>query len=182
MTISDTYDIISIVDNLEVALCISGEDYAEKNIDNILDKIYNRFIKHYNLDLRNRLISDAYFYIDKDRSKATLFVENMSLFHARLCGYLQIVRFTKEVRIKPININFMGFSQNSFNDFLFTAIDIKGMLKIRPVIYALRNKFGTVNSCIEKRLLLILIIAYEIGLYEIVASISEIFYLGLKLT
>ena len=55
------------------------------------------------------------------------------------------------------------------------------MPNIDAAMQAIKRKFGSVNSCLEKKLILIMIVAYEFGLYELVASIAEIFYLGDKL-
>ena len=103
------------------------------------------------------------------------------MIHARLCGYLQIVRFNKQVMIKPINMNYMGFSSTSFRSFLMAALDEDGMQNIQQAVNAIANRFGSINSCIEKKLIMLMLISYKMGLYEVVSSIAEIFYLGMKI-
>lgn len=181
MVISDLYDIGRIVLDIEVALQIDGKDYSEKDVDVILENIRNRIIRQYQIDLHGRKVNDDSLYIGKSRSQAVLFIENIAALHAKLCGYLQIVRYNKIVTIKPVNINYMGFTQKTFQSFFMAAMGASTMPNIKDAVNAIKRKFGSVNSCIEKKLILILIVAYEFGLYELVASIAEILYLGDKL-
>lgn len=181
MVISELYDINRIILDIEVALQIDGKDYSEKDVDVILENIRNRIIRQYQIDLHDRKVSDDSLYIGKARSSAVLFIENIAALHAKLCGYLQIVRYNKIVTIKAVNINYMGFTQKSFISLFMAAIGSSTIPNIGTAIEAIKRKFGSVNNCIEKKLILILIVAYEFGLYELVASISEILYLGDKL-
>lgn len=181
MVISELYDINRIILDIEVALQIDGKDYSEKDVDVILENIRNRIIRQYQIDLHDRKISDDSLYIGKSRSSAVLFIENIAALHAKLCGYLQIVRYNKIVTIKAVNINYMGFTQKTFMSFFMAAMGASTMPNIDSAVNAIKRKFGSVNSCIEKKLILIMIVAYEFGLYELVASIAEILYLGDKL-
>ena len=181
MVKSELYDINRIILDIEVALQIDGKDYSEKDVDVILENIRNRIIRQYQIDLHDRKISDDSLYIGKSRSSAVLFIENIAALHAKLCGYLQIVRYNKIVTIKAVNINYMGFTQKTFMSFFMAAMGASTMPNIDSAVKAIKRKFGSVNSCIEKKLILIMIVAYEFGLYELVASIAEILYLGDKL-
>lgn len=181
MTISDMYDINRIVLDIEVALQIDGKDYAEKDVDVILNNIHNRIIRQYQLDLRGKKVSDDSLYIGKSSRAISLFIENIAVLHSRLCGYLQIVRYTKYVTIKPVNINYMGFTQKSFLSFFISAMGATTIPNIEVAVRAIKGKFGSINNCIEKKLILIIIVAFELGLYELVAAIAEILYLGGKI-
>lgn len=181
MTITEQYDINKILVDIEVALCIDGKDYAEKDVDTIFESIYNRIIRQYQLDLRNRKITDADLYVGKARPQAVLFVENISALHGRLCGYLQIARYHKQVTIKPSNINYMGFSDTSFKSFLIAAQAAYTQSSIDSAVRAIKGKFGTINSCTEKKLILIMLVSHALGFGELVASIAEIMYLGMMI-
>lgn len=180
MQIQDMYDINRIVLDIEVALQIDGKDYGEKDVSVILDNICTRIIRQYQLDLRGKKISDDSLYAGRSRSQAVLFVENIAALHSRLCGYLQIVRFKRQVTIKPITINYMGFTQESFLSFLIGAICEDTMPNIETAIRAIKDRFSSINNCIEKKLILIMIVSYEFGLYELTGAIAEILYLGGK--
>ena len=96
MDISSLYDINRIVNNLEVALCIDGVDYAEKDMDVILKNIKNRIIRQYQLDLTSTKITDTALYVGRSRTAAAMFTENIAALHGQLCGYLQIARYLGE--------------------------------------------------------------------------------------
>ena len=178
MNIVDSYDINKILVEIEGALQIDGKDYAEKDVSVILDNVHERIIRQYTLDLRDKKITDAELYIGKSRPSAVLFVDNLALLHAKLCGYLQIVRYIKHCTIRPVNINYMGFTPKSFTSFLIASINASTIPDTAVAMNAIRRKFGSINNCIEKKLILIMIICYELGLYEIVSAIAEILYIG----
>lgn len=179
MNITEQYDINRILVEIEVALCIDGKDYAEKDVDTIMEGIYNRIIRQYQLDLRNRKITDADLYIGKSQAAAVLFIDNISALHGKLSGYLQIVRYWKQVTIKPANINYMGFSEQSFRSFFIAAMTAYTQSSIDTAVRAIKGKFGSVNNCIEKKLILIMLVCYSFGLNEMVSAIAEVLYLGM---
>ena len=180
MTISEMYDINRIILDIEVALQIDGKDYGEKDVDVIMESIMNRIIRQYQIDLHGRKINDDTLYIGKSRSSAVLFVENVDNLHARLCGYLQICRYQTHVTVRPININFMGFAQASFMSFFMAAMTARTLPDCDAAIQAIKRKFGSINACIEKKFILVLLVCYEFGFDEMVSSIAEIMYLGGK--
>lgn len=181
MNISEMYDINRIVLDIEVALQIDGKDYGEKDITVIMENIRNRIIRQYQIDLHGRKVSDDDLYIGKSRSAAVLFVENVATLHARLCGYLQIVRYQAHATIKPGNINYMGFTQASFMSFFMAAMNMRTLPDCATAINAIKLKFGSINSCIEKKFMLILLVCYEFGFNEMVAAIAEVMFIGGKI-
>lgn len=181
MNITDMYDINRILLDVEVALQIDGQDYAEKDVDVILENVMGRIIRQYQLDLHGIKVTDESLYIGKSRSSTVLFVENIANLHAKLCGYLQIVRFTGQVSIKPKNINFMGFTEKGFKSFFIAAMKMYTQPNITDAMKAVKGRFGSINSCIEKKLIMIMIVAYEFGFNELVATVAEILYLGMMM-
>ncbi|MBR3598480.1 MAG: hypothetical protein IKL53_01235 [Lachnospiraceae bacterium] len=180
MTITDMYDINTIIVDTEVALQIEGKEYAEKNVDTIIENVYTRILRTYQLDMHGKTIDEEGLLLGKSRSAAVMFIENMASLHARLCGYLQVARYNSYVSIRPVNINYMGLTQSSFKSVLIGAMQSNTIKHIGPAMQVLKNKFGLVSSCIEKKLILIMIICYELGFYEMVSSVAEILYLGDK--
>lgn len=180
MNITDMYDIQKITIDLEVALQIDGMDYAEKNVDIIMDNIHKRIMRQYQLDLRNTKIDDDSLYVGSSRSSAVMFVENMSVLHGRLAGYFHIVRFTHQVLVRAVNINYMGFTGDTLKSVWIALMNKSTQPNAASAMKALKNKFSYVNNCLEKKLILIMLVAWELGFYELVASIAEIFYIGQK--
>ena len=181
MQISDMYDITRIVRDIETALCIDGVDYGEKDIDTIVENVTNRIIVQHQIDLHGRTLTDDVLYVGRARSSTVLFVENLAFMHARLCGYsAAIVRYNRRVTIRPVNINYMGFTTETLKSFFMAAQMEATMPSINTAISAIGRKFGSVNSCIEKQIILIMIVAYRIGAYELVAGLAEIMYMGMQ--
>lgn len=180
MNISEMYDINRIVLNIEVALQIDGKDYGEKDVNVIMENIMGRIIRQYQIDLHNRKITDDSLYIGKSRSAAVLFVENVANLHSQLCGYLQIVRYQTHATVKPMNINYMGFTRASFMSFLWAAMSASTLPDCGTAINAIKLKFGSINACIEKKLILIMLVCYQFGFDELVAAIATTMYLGGK--
>ena len=65
MTICDTYNIDSILTELEVALQIDGQDYAEKDFKKIISNVKRRIARQYQVDLTNTKIDDPTLFVDK---------------------------------------------------------------------------------------------------------------------
>lgn len=178
MTICDTYNIDSILTELEVALQIDGQDYAEKDFKKIISSVKRRIARQYQVDLTNTKIDDPTLFVDKYRNTSTLFVDSVARIHGLLCGYLQIVRYTTSVLVRPVNVNYLGFSDDSLLGFLALCLRRDTIPSVVEGIESVKLKLASVNNCREKRLFLILVIAYELGFYEVMAAVAEILYLG----
>jgi hypothetical protein len=57
----------------------------------------------------------------------------------------------------------------------------KTVAQLNDAVEVLKLKVGTINTCMEKKLLLIFIVCYELGFTEITAAIAEILYFGGKI-
>lgn len=180
MDISVLYDINDISIDLEKALMIDGPDYAERDFSVILNNVRQRIIRQYQLDLTNAKIYDESLYIGKQRSSASMLVENISIIHARLCGYLQIARYSGEIIIKPINVNYLGIQQKSIRGVLQLCMRRKTVESAKNGMLVFESRIGSLSNCLEKKMFLLMTVSYELGFYEIVAAIAEILYLGDK--
>ena len=159
MRISDVYNIENIITNLEIALQINGSDYGQKDLNVAIEKIKARIKSQYQIDL----------------------TENLSYYHAQLCGYLHIARYTGEVIAKPIKISYLGIEKNSLMSSLRRLQTNKTISGCKPIIDIFKQNMGYTNNCLEKRLFFILIVCYELEYFELTSALSEILYLGDKL-
>ena len=180
MTISDNYVIDEILTQLEIALQIDGVDYAEKDVNVIVNNVKTRIARQYNVDLKGTNITDSTLFIDKFRSASVLFVDNVTRIHSMLCGYLQIVRYKAVVLVRPGNVNYLGFNDKELLQFLSLCQREVTLPRVREGMESIKNKLASINNCREKRLFLILVVSYELGFYEVMAAIAEILYLGGK--
>ena len=178
MKLYETYDLQQILLNLEVVLQVDGANYGEHSIDKVMDNIYTRIDSAYNLDLRGRLITDDELYVGPTRSSAIMFMDNVKSYHSELCGYFQIVRYTKHIDIRPQHVNFFGYSQQSFMRFTKEATHKSNMKNLESTIEAFSESFDSIAMTLEKRFMLLMIVSYKLGFYELFATIVEIFRLG----
>lgn len=180
MVISDLYNIEEILTSLETALQIDGMDYSERDATVILNNVRTRIARQYQVDLRNTKMDDPTLYVDKFRSAAVLFMENVARVHAQLCGYLQVARYNTDIIISPRNIGYMGYNDDSFMTVLRYCMNKQTIPSAAEPIESLKQKLGTVTICREKRVILLMIVSYELGFYEVMASLAEIMYTGGK--
>lgn len=180
MEISDLYDIKSIIIDLEIALCIDGKDYAERDINKIIHDVKTRLIKQYQIDLTKNKITDEELYIGNTRASAKLFLENIGAFHAKLAGYLSCIIYNTNITIKPINVNFLGFDEKKFLSPLKRLQSRKKIPSALVDLESIKNKLGSIPNCDEKRMFLLMIIAHELGFDELMSVIAQIMYLGGK--
>lgn len=181
MDISRMYNIDDLVRSLEVALQIDGADYAERSVDTIIKSIKNRIIRQYQVDLTDVKMNDDALYMGKTRAQAMLFLENISMLHANLCGYLQTVRFNGNFIIKPSNVNYLGVREKPLMSFLQLCMRSKTVPSINASMDAIKYKIGSISTCLEKKIFLLLVVSYELGFYELMATLAEVLYLGGKL-
>lgn len=178
MFVLDNYNIADIILQLELTLQIDGRDYQERDVETIYQNVLRRIAKQYRLDLTGNPITDASWYAGDTRGDAVLFMDNVTHQHSMLCGYLQIVRYIQKIDIKASSINFAGFTPASMDNLFLACMSRMTIPNTKEAMSALEKRFGTLGMCPEKRLLLLFMITYRLGIYELVAAIAEIFYLG----
>lgn len=184
MNITERYDIQDILKEIEAVLQIDGKDYGEQNVDNIISTVVKRIAIQYGLDVSKNKITDDIHFVGDTRTSAVLFIDNCTMLHAKLSGYCQVLRHTsvknKFVRcdISPRNINYVGATPEGFRDFLICAKVDETIPRIDTVLEYIKSKFCTIQMCLEKRILLIMIVARYLGINEFVSCCAEIMYLG----
>lgn len=185
MTISDKYILSDIIGTLETVLQIDGRDYGEREIDTIMNNIYNRIQKQYQLDLRDKDLTDDSLYIGPSRESAVLLMDNVADLHAKLSGYILTIQYKcknrdakQMIEVRGRNVNYFGASPAGFRNFCM-ACKLQAVVEsIGPAMDFMCSQFGTISKCLEKRLLLIMIVSRKLGLHEIVSCLATIFAIG----
>ena len=185
MTICENYNLSDIMLKLETVLQIDGRDYGEKDVSVIMDNIYKRILRQYQLDLTDKKLTDEELYIGTSRENAILLLDNITQLHSVLAGYTQLIRYknsthkkNKNIEVRGRNISYFGASQKGFSAFIHACMFEDLIDGTGQAFEFMISKFGTISKCMEKRLLLVMIVARKLGLYEIVSCISEIFMIG----
>ena len=102
-----------------------------------------------------------------------------SLVHARLCGLGGIQRYKKVSPISLRGINYLGFTEESLDESLRSIQMQRTEASARESVKLIGNTLGIISVCKEKRLFLLMIVAYELGFHEISAAIAELLILGM---
>lgn len=186
MTITDNLRLSDIINALEVTLQIDGTDYGLTDINLIYENIYKRMQRQYQLDLRDTKLTDDALYIGPTRESAVLLMDNISQLYAKLAGYTYSLKFRIDksvqtnniIEIRGVNINRCQASVKSFKGFM-SRCRVAGQIgPLEPSVTYMEQKFGNLVKCNEKRILLIMLLSYRLGLYELVAVIADIFMLA----
>lgn len=185
MNVSEVYDLAGILRDLEATMQISGTDYGERDVDVIIENVYKRIYNQYHVDLKQSPLNDESWMLGNKRSDVRALVENLALLHSKLSGYCQCLRYrqenstvSQEIVVRARNINYCGASAGGFYNFLKASVLESQLNTVEPAFQYIKNKLQTINMCFEKRLLLIMIIARELGVPEITSAAAEIFCIG----
>lgn len=180
MNIENAYALGKILEELEVALQIDGSDLEERNIDVVLGNVRKRIYRQYNIDITTGIITDPALDMSKSRNEVALFIDNIARLHAKLGGFCQIERYLTESQVDLRDLNYFGYREDSLMQFLIYLQRKETLPAAKEAIESLKLKLGTISISKEKRLMLILIVAYDLGLFELTATIAEIFYLSMN--
>lgn len=168
----------TIITEAEVALKIEGHDYEETDFSRIMADIKKRINKEYQIDLNNGKVNDISFETGIYKAATSLFLDTMSGVHMKLTAECQLERYQTISSTHLAKLNWLGFTRESLLAMLMHAQTLKNLPKCEKAIKSFEAALATINFGIEKRLIMLMCVAYEIGVYEIVAAIAEILYLG----
>lgn len=168
----------SIVTEAEVALKIEGRDYEETDFNRIMADIKKRINKEYQIDLNNGKVNDISFETGIYKAATSLFLDTMSGVHMKLAAEHHLERYQLQVSTHIAKFNWLGYTRESLLKMLKHAQTKKHLPQCEKAIISFEQSLGTINFGLEKRLIMIMCVCYEIGVYEIVSVIAEILYLG----
>lgn len=178
MNLASRYNISDIIRELETALQLDGSDFEERDVNVVIKNVKNRIRQQYSVDLTNVKITSVDLEIGVQRNATEVFVDNIVRIHALLCGWCQIVRYKTSINISVSSVNNFGFTPESLRGTLKKLQCESTSASVSADIQAIKSKLAAVSVCKEKRLMMILIIAYELGFTELSASIAEILCLS----
>lgn len=168
----------TIITEAEVALKIEGHDYEETDFSRIMADIKKRINKEYQVDLNNGKVNDVSFESGIYRAAVSLFLDTMSGVHMKLVAECHLERYQLIPSTHLAKLNWLGFTRESLLKMLKHAQTRKHLPQCEKAIKSFESSLATINFGIEKRLVMLLCVCYEIGVYEIVSAIAEILYLG----
>lgn len=173
-------DFDGIITELEAALQIDGKDYEESEFTHIIQNVRTRINRQYQIDLSLGKINDISFESGIYHAAVALFIDNVASIHSRLCALCQIERYTTTSLVNLGVVNYLSYKKESLMKVLQLLQREKTLLgtSASESVSMIENRLAMIRICREKRLFMILIVAYELGFNEIVASVAEILYFG----
>lgn len=173
------HDFYGTVNELEVILCIDGEDYSTRDVDSITNNVKDRLRKRYALDfsrysLTEMLKEDSLSELSKE------FADTLYYSYNRLCGDSTYFVFTMDTPVSLAKVNYLGITRNSMNSILILLQKNGQQDGLFDAINQIRVKLLSTPMCIEKKLFMCLCVAYDLGLFEIVGVLAQILYVGGK--
>lgn len=179
MNICSCYEIDSIIREMEAVLQIDGKDYEERFVDVVIQTVRARISRQYQIDLSGGLkIDSAEHMLAAYSSAVAVYMENVVMVHAKFCGICQIARYTTQTAVSLDNINFLGFTEETVRTVL-QALQRRATAPLaEDALTKIKENLATINTCREKRLILLMVVAYDIGFYELSASLAEYLYLS----
>lgn len=172
------HGIDAIVTEAEVALKIEGYDYEETNFSKIFSNIKKRINKEYQIDLNIGKVNDISFETGIYKAAVSLFLDTMAGVHMKLSAECQLERYQLITSTHPQRLNWFGFTKESLLELLKHAQIRKHIPECEKAIKKIEESLATINFCLEKRLIMLMCVSYEVGVYEIVSIIAEILYIG----
>jgi hypothetical protein len=171
-----THDFFGVISEMEVALCIDGEDYSTRDIDMSMSKIKQRLQRQYSIDLSGTMTETYAGTIIGDEVKN--FLDNMQFMYNRVCGCSHYFRYVGQVPINLSKINYLGITKESMLSVL-KLLQCEGRQdSLSSAMDQIKSKIGTIPMSNEKKLYMILYVSYKMELFELSAAVAEILYLG----
>lgn len=170
------HDFHGTINELEIALCIDGEDYGSRDIDIVLNRIRTRIQRQYGIELSGRISDSTSSYVLGDEMRN--FIDNMQFIYNKVCALSAYSRYCGEIPISLERVNYIGVSKTSLTS-LLKLLQCEGRTKyVEASMDTVKGRITSLPMCSEKKLFLCLVVCYYIGLYELTAVLAEILYLG----
>lgn len=171
-------DLLKIITDLELALLIDARDYAIKDINVVIDRVKERINIQYQVDLLNMPIGSTEWALSAQKGSLLLFMGNVLELQNRLSGYCQIARYHTRIDVSLDRVNYLGQTKESMRLVLMALQREKTIASAEKALDVIKLKLASINNCIEKRLFVVMLVAYELQLFELSATLAEILYLG----
>lgn len=170
------HDFFGVINELEIALCIDGEDYATRDIETAISNIKQRLQKQYGLDMSGSI--DDVYTESIIGGEVKTFLDNIQYMYNKVAGCGQYFRYIGNIPINLSKLNYMGFTKDSLLAIL-RMLQVEGHYDSLIVsMQQIREKLCTLPMSYEKKLFMILSVSYILKLYELTDAIAELLYIG----
>lgn len=178
MTVSDCYDLDTLLREAECILQIDARDYENTDIDAVISGIRKRLTKAAGIDFVEHNLTDDDIAWNLNQTEVVMFVNSLAEIHSRLAGLCQVQRYLTKTPVSLSSVNYLGFTAESMKSVLIDLQRKATLPKAKEAIKAIREKLIAIDNCREKRLFMIMVVADVVGCSELVSTIAELLYQG----
>lgn len=171
-----THDFYGALNELQVALCIDGKDYAERDPSRLLSNVKERLQKQYALDTTVSI--DELYSASIMGDEVSNFLESTKYMYDKLCGLSHFFRFTGKIPINLSDVNYLGTTKNQMLS-LLKLLQTEGRQEfLSSTIENIKSRMLSIPQSVEKQMFMCLVISYNLKLFELTAVLAEILYMG----
>lgn len=153
---------------------VMGDNTTQQTIDNAVANLENTY--HCTFD------RDVWLLMGESQlSSVSLsqLVNNLQQALAELSLYIELKLYHKNLAISLADVNYLGYAKEQLNSALKYLQDVKlaqpnRQEYIKPYYTTLNN----IPMCMVKRLVIVMLMLDRIGVYEGVAIVAQLLYLG----
>lgn len=168
------FDITTEINTLQGLLHIQDSDFGLDG-ETAIAQVQQRLGAAYNLDLTKHKLTDDVCSLSKGIPEL---LRNLSAVYARVTAYTQLQRFYNKSNVQIKNIGYLGFAVDSTTQLLAACNNCDYSAVLADPIKTVIAKYDTLAISVERKLTLILLLMYQLGIYEFTGAIADLFLVG----
>ena len=168
------FDINAELETLQGLLHIQTSDYGLDG-ETAIAQIQQRLGAAYAIDLTKSKLTDESVKFSKGIPEL---IKNIAQVYSHVTAYTQLQRYYNQCSIQPKNVGYLGFAAGSTAQLLAACNNADFIEVLDSPLKAVTAKYDTLSISIERKLTLILLLMYRLGIYEFTGAIADLFLVG----
>lgn len=174
-------NIVEVVEELEAFLCVDSS-YMQSSmpIESIIREIRERMSKVHMIDFKRMSLRACKVQGEESLIPSlNRFIQTTDHSYAKLCSVSHQIRYTKAYdTVLLSNVKYLGFNSVELVTSLGLLLSESTIASFKESIAAIAARYNSINVSLEKRLLLLLLVCYDLEIFNVVSIIAELFYQG----
>lgn len=167
-------NINQIILSYESTLCI---DYTDRDVNTIIENSVKRLENNYGIRI-DKPLKDLAVEQGLVSENATTLINQIEKSSADLSYYIFCAMFNKRIPFSLAEVNYLGYDAEKLRVSLKYLQDKKLYNKRNEIIVAFRSALNNLETCIIKRLFIVMLVIEKLGVEESVAVVANILFLG----
>lgn len=169
------FDINKELDTLQGLAHIQTSDYGLDG-ETAITQILQRLGAAYYVDLTKHKLTDEVVSLSRGIPEL---IRNLAEVYAHIAAYTQLQRYYNKSSIQIKKVGYLGFAASATSQLLAACSSHDYEESIEGPLRAVTAKYDTLSISIERKLTLILILMYRLGLCEFAGVIADLFLVGI---